>query len=477
MDIIGGIARFIVEEILSQPALLLGLIVLVGLLALRKPAGEVIGGTLKAILGFVILGVGANAVVAALQPLGVMVLEVFGAQGVVPTNEAITGIAAGEFGTTVAWVMLVGFLVNLALARFTPLKYIFLTGHHILFMATMLAVVLSVAQLGDLAIVLAGGILLGTVMVVMPALGQPFMRRITNDQPVAIGHFGTMGYILAGLAGKAFGSGSKSTEEMAFPKTFNFLRDAMVATAVAMILIYLVFSIWFAQVATADQVAAITGGDLVVFGFTQALTFAAGVAVILLGVRTILGEIVPAFAGIGSRIVPDAVPALDCPITFPFAPNAVLIGFVASFAGGLVSLGILALTNGLGLALALILPGMVPHFFTGGTAGVFGNATGGRIGATIGGFVNGVFITFGAAFLLPVMGELGFANTTFGDADFQWYGILIGNVANFGGAILWVGLAVIVAALLALGIWVQTRFVPPPRYEAETSAEPVAPTT
>jgi PTS system ascorbate-specific IIC component len=476
MDVIGGIVRFIVEEILGQPALLLGLIVLVGLLALRKPAGEVIGGTLKAILGFVILGVGAGAVVGALGPLGVMILEVFGAQGVVPTNEAITGIAAGEFGTTVAWVMLVGFLVNLALARFTPLKYIFLTGHHILFMATMLAVVLSVAQLGDIAIVLAGGILLGTVMVVMPALGQPFMRRITNDQPVAIGHFGTMGYILAGLAGKAFGGSSKSTEEMAFPKTFNFLRDAMVATAVAMILIYLIFSVWYAQVAAADEVAAITGGDLVVFGFTQALTFAAGVAVILLGVRTILGEIVPAFAGIGSRIVPDAVPALDCPITFPFAPNAVLIGFIASFAGGLVSLGILALTNGLGLALALILPGMVPHFFTGGTAGVFGNATGGRIGATIGGFVNGVFITFGAAFLLPVMGELGFANTTFGDADFQWYGILIGNVANFGGAVLWVGLAVIVAALLALGIWVQTRFVPPPQYEAEVTPEPAAPT-
>ncbi|HEX2844590.1 MAG TPA: PTS transporter subunit IIC, partial [Candidatus Limnocylindria bacterium] len=273
MEVIGGIVRFIVEEILSQPALLLGLIVLVGLVALRKPAGEVIGGTLKAILGFVILGVGAGAVVGALTPLGTMILEVFGAQGVVPTNEAITAIAAGEFGVTVAWVMLVGFLVNLLLARITPLKYIFLTGHHILFMATMLAVVLSAADIVNVPNVILGGILLGTVMVVMPALGQPFMRRITNDQPVAIGHFGTMGYILAGLAGKAFGGRSRSTEEMNFPKTINFLRDAMVATAVAMILIYLIFTIWYAQVATAEQIAAITGGDLVVFGFTQALTF------------------------------------------------------------------------------------------------------------------------------------------------------------------------------------------------------------
>lgn len=475
MEAIGNIVRFIVEEILSQPALLLGLIVLVGLVALRKSTGEIIGGTLKAILGFVILGVGAGAVVGALTPLGTMILEVFGAQGVVPTNEAITAIAAGEFGTTVAWVMLVGFLVNLVLARLTPLKYIFLTGHHILFMATMLAVVLSAAGVVEITNVIIGGVLLGTIMVVMPALGQPFMRRITNDQPVAIGHFGTMGYILAGLAGKVFGAGSKSTEEMAFPKTFNFLRDAMVATAVAMIVIYTIFTVWYAQVATADQVAAITGGDLVVFGITQALVFAAGVAVILLGVRTILGEIVPAFAGIGSRVVPNALPALDCPITFPFAPNAVLIGFIASFTGGLVSLGILAVTGGLGLALALILPGMVPHFFTGGTAGVFGNATGGRIGALVGGFVNGVFITFGAAFLLPVMGELGFANTTFGDADFQWYGILVGNVAKFGEPVLYVGLAVVVAALLALGIWVQSRFVPRPTYDVPGAAETSAP--
>lgn len=475
MDVIGGVVRFIVEEIMSQPALLLGLIVLVGLLALRKSTGEVIGGTLKAVLGFVILGVGAGAVVGALNPLGTMILKVFGAQGVVPTNEAITAIAAGDFGVTVAWVMLVGFIVNLVLARFTPLKYIFLTGHHILFMATMLAVVLSAADIVDAPNVIAGGILLGTIMVVMPALGQPFMRRITNDQPVAIGHFGTMGYILAGLAGKYLGGGSRSTEEMNFPKSFNFLRDAMVATAVAMIVIYLIFSVWYAQVATADEIAAITGSDLIVFSFMQALTFAAGVAVILLGVRTILGEIVPAFAGIGSRIVPDALPALDCPITFPFAPNAVLIGFVASFAGGLVSLGILAVTGGLGLALALILPGMVPHFFTGGTAGVFGNATGGRVGAVIGGFVNGVFITFGAAFLLPVMGDLGFANTTFGDADFQWYGILVGNIANAGGAVLWAGLAATVVVLMAFAIWVQRRFVPAPHYDVEGTTGQAAP--
>jgi PTS system ascorbate-specific IIC component len=475
MDVITSIANFLANEVLNVPAFVVGLMVLVGLLALRKPVGEVIGGTLKTILGFLILGIGAGAVVGALTPLGTMILKVFDANGVVPTNEAITAIVSqnSTIFANVSWVMLVGFVVNLVLARFTPMKYIFLTGHHILFMATMLAVVLFTANITGFPEVLTGGILLGVIMVVMPTLGQPFMRQVTGGQPVAIGHFGTLGYIAGGYAGKWFGMGSKSTEEMSFPKSWNFLRDAMVATAVAMVVIYTIFAVWYARVATADEISKLVAGsghaDLVVFGIVQALVFAGGVAVILLGVRTFLAEIVPAFAGIASRIVPDALPALDCPVTFPFAPNAVLIGFIASFAGGLISLGLLALTDGFGaLALALILPGMVPHFFTGGTAGVFGNATGGRVGAILGGFVNGVFITFLPAFLLKVMSGLGYQNTTYGDADFGWYGIVVGNVAQVdtsGGWVVYALLAVVVVILLALAWFVQTRIVGTQHYE------------
>ena len=75
----------------------------------------------------------------------------------------------------------------------------------------------------------------------------------------------------------------------------------------------------------------------------------------------------------------------------------------------------------------LILPGVVPHFFTGATAGVFGNATGGRRGAMIGAFANGLLITFLPVLLLPVLGAIGFANTTFSDADFGAVGIVLGN--------------------------------------------------
>jgi PTS system ascorbate-specific IIC component len=445
------VLNFIGQQILNVPAYLIGIITAVGLMALKRNSGQVIGGALKAALGFLILGAGANVVVGSLDPLGTLILAVTGAQGVIPTNEVITAIAQDEFGAQSAYVLTLGFLVMLALARFTPLKYVFLTGHHMVFMATMLTVVLSVG-FGDgqsWLVVLIGALLLGVIMVVMPAFVHPWTKKITGNDTIAIGHFGTLGYIAAGAAGQAVGKRSKSTEDIKFPQGLKFLRDSMVATSLSMVLIYMVFAIWGLIALPMQEALDIFGsadaGAFIMAAFAQALQFGVGVAVILYGVRTVLGELVPAFQGIAEKVVPGARPALDIPIVFPFGANAVLIGFLSSFAGGLIALAVLAVWLNPVFGLALILPGMVPHFFTGGGAGVYGNATGGRIGAAIGGFVNGVIITILPAVLLLVLGDFGFANSTFGDADFGWFGTLVGVSVGVGG-----GLAVILAILIAV---------------------------
>lgn len=470
MNWLVAVAEFVVNEILAVPAYLIGIITAVGLIALRKSVGQVIGGALKATLGFLLIGAGATLVVASLKPLGVMIQGAAGTQGVVPTNEAIVGIAQKQFGAQVAWLMILGFAISLLLARFTPLHYVFLTGHHTLFMATLLTIVLATAGLPGATVVLVGGLLLGVIMVALPAISQPWTKRITGDDSIAIGHFGTLGYIASGITGRIVGgSKSRSTEDLKLPESLRFLRDSMVATALSMVLMYLAVSlIYLAKVgdtafaAYADDGgsgAASSVGNFLMMGVTQGLSFGVAVAVILFGVRTILGELVPAFQGIAERMVPGAIPALDAPIVFPYAQNAVLIGFVSSFVGGLIGLGVLSLWLGPAFGLVLVLPGLVPHFFTGGAAGVYGNATGGRRGAVAGGFVNGLIITFLPALLVKVLGSFGSENTTFGDADFGWYGILLGNAAKLGSVWGVVAMLLIGAGLLALAVGVQRRLV------------------
>ncbi|PBC85575.1 MULTISPECIES: PTS ascorbate transporter subunit IIC [unclassified Streptomyces] len=469
MDWLIPLATFLVNEILSQPAYLVGLITAAGLIALKKTAGQVVGGAIKATLGFLLIGAGAGLVVSSLGPLGGMIHGATGAHGVIPTNEAIVGIAQARFGARVAWLMILGFAVALMLARFTPLRYVFLTGHHMLFMATLLTIVLAPSGRSSVSVVVVGGLLLGILLVAMPAFAHPWTKRITGNNSIAIGHFGTAGYVVAGAAGQLVGKRSRSTEDMKLPEGLRFLRDSMVATALSMVLIYVIMSLaYLARVgrATAFKSFAAGGGsaagdlgNYVMQSVMQGLQFGIAVAVILFGVRTILGELVPAFQGIAGKLVPGAVPSLDAPIVFPYAQNAVLIGFLASFAGGLVSLALLAWVGHPALGLALVLPGLVPHFFTGGAAGVYGNATGGRRGAAVGAFLNGVLITFLPALLLKVLGAFGKENTTFGDADFGWFGTLIGTAARAGGTAGILVMPALGAVLLGAAILFQKRVV------------------
>jgi ascorbate PTS system EIIC component len=437
-----------IQDVLSTPALLIGTMALIGLVAQGRPVEEVIKGTLKTILGFVIIGAGAGILVGALNYFGALFNFAFGVQGVVPNNEAIVSLALNEYAQATALIMAFGMVANILLARFSKWKYIFLTGHHTLYMAALIAVVLSVGGLEGWQLILAGSALLGFTMVFFPALAQKTMVKITGEESIAFGHFGTLGYVFSAWLGSIFGKESKSTEEIKFPKRLSFLRDTSVAISLTMFMFFVLVSV-IASFKEGFDPAMTTGINWFLFSVIQSLTFAGGVYIVLAGVRLLIAEIVPAFKGISERIVPDAKPALDCPIVFPFAENAVLIGFLVSFAGGLVGLGIL-IALGSTLALPLILPGVIPHFFCGATAGVFGNATGGRKGAVIGAFGHGLLITFLPAFLMPVLGTLGFANTTFSDADFTAVGIVMGNIANYvqGYGLLAVSLLIFVAPIV-----------------------------
>ena len=437
------VVKFIVD-ILKVPAVLVGIIAMIGLIVQRKSFADTVKGTVKTILGFLVLGGGAGVVVNSITPLGEMFEHAFNLKGFVPNNEAIVSMAMKEYGVTTALIMAFGMVANIVVARFTRLKFIFLTGHHTFYMACMISIILTVAGFTDWQLVFTGALVLGLIMAFFPALAQSQMRKITGNDDVAFGHFGTLGYVIAGWLGQLVGKGSRSTEEMNLPKNLSFLRDSSISISLTMMVIYLILAICAGPEYINTKLS--HGDNYLVYSIIQAITFAAGVFIILQGVRLILAEIVPAFTGFSEKLVPNAKPALDCPVVFPYAPNAVLIGFMFSFLGGLVGLFVLGQ-----LKLSLILPGVVPHFFCGATAGVFGNAMGGRRGAMLGGFVNGLLVTFLPVLLLPVLGSIGFGNTTtFSDVDFCGVGIIIGYMAEWFNKDIIMGIIVAIFALLVI---------------------------
>ncbi|MFJ8518066.1 PTS ascorbate transporter subunit IIC [Lysinibacillus xylanilyticus] len=418
----------IMNDILGTPAILVGLFAFVGLLIQKKSASTVLSGSLKTVMGFVILGAGATVLIGSLNHFSNMFDHAFNVQGVIPNNEAIVAAAQTSFGTSTAMIMVFGMIMNILFARFTPLKYIFLTGHHTLFMACLIAASLSVGGMSGTPLIIVGSIILGICMVVFPAILQPTVRQITGSDDFAIGHFGSVGYYVSAKIGKLFGNKAKSTEDIKVPKSLGFLRDTSVAVSLTMSLFFIIVALFAGPSYIETQLSG--GSNFIVFAIIQAITFAAGVYIILAGVRMLIAEIIPAFKGIADKLVPNTKPALDCPTIFPFAPNAVIIGFLFSFVAGLVSMFILPL-----IGLKVIVPGLVPHFFTGAAAGVFGNATGGRIGAMVGAFANGLIISFIPAILLIFMGDIGYEGTTFGDSDFGIVGIIIINLLKLFGAV------------------------------------------
>lgn len=444
-----------VINILSTPAILVGLLSLLGLALQRKPIEDIVKGTVKTIVGFLVLSAGSSFLqTGSLNAFGDIFNYAFNMQGVVPNNEAIVSLGLQDFATDTAYIMCIGMIANIVIARFSRWHYIFLTGHHTLYMACMLAVILNVGGLTGVQLWIGGGLLLGFIMAFSPAICQPTMKKIVKVDGLGFGHFGGAGYWFAAQCGKLF-KGSKSSEDINFPQRLTFLRDTTVAIGLTMVVFFLIVTgiavgkgiltedpeallATYTNLGGLLNVGAETQTHWAVWAITSGLSFAGGVYIILSGVRLIVGEIVPAFRGIAEKLVPGAIPAIDCPVVFPYAPNAVLIGFLVSFLGGIVGLFILVFINSAFVPVALILPGVIPHFFCGATAGVFGNAEGGLKGCVFGSFMHGLLITFLPAICMPVMGALNFANCTFSDADFSWMGIVFGNIAQYvqGSALL-----------------------------------------
>lgn len=399
MDVIVWVAT----NVFGEAAILLGFIVLLGLILQKKSVSQTISGTFKAVIGFLIISAGSGVIVNALTVFEPLWKEVFNLSAEPLGNFMGQESFNAKYGSAVTLAMTLGFIINVLLARFTKLKYIYLTGHMMFWTTTIFAgVVIQAAgdvSFGKLVIFLA--VVMGLYWTIQPALTQPFMRKITGNDNIALGHTSASVALLGALAGKFLGNKENDSEKIKLPKGLEFLRDSNVITALTMGLLFLIGAviISFKNTPGAQELVAAAGDqNFIIYAIIQSFTFAAGIAVVLLGVRMFIGEMVPAFKGIATKIVPGAKPALDSPIVFPYAPNAVILGFLGSFIGSLLWLVVLGNTVGY-----VFVPTMIVLFFHSATAGVFGNATGGVRGALIAGFITSTVVAWGQFVMVKLL--------------------------------------------------------------------------
>ncbi len=408
----------VIISLLSNAGILIGLISMVGLILQKKSADDVFKGTAKTVIGFMIFNIGSAALGASLGNFNTLFQKGFHITGVVTQVEAATALAQNKFGTIVALVMIIGFVANLLFARFTPFKNIFLTGQHSLYFACVLTLVLKACEVNNTATIIIGGIVLGLSAASLPNLAQPYMRKITGSDDIAMGHYNLIGYALSGWIGSKVGSPEHNMENFKFPKWLSLFRDFLLSIAIVMIVLFYIAAIAAGQEVT-QKIAGTT--NWIVFPLLQGLQFAAGMQVLITGVRMFIAEITAAFVAISEKYIPKSRPAVDCPAVFPFAPTAVILGFLSSYAGGLVAMLFMILFK----SSVIMIPSASIAFFSGGTAGVFGNSTGGWKGCIAGSFVVGILLVALPMMLYPPFVKLGIVGASFPNVDYNVIGTVL----------------------------------------------------
>lgn len=414
----------IIINILGTPAVIIALIAFLGLILQKSNVTDIIKGTLLAFTGFVLIKTGGGILGGVLTMFSDIFTNAFGLQGVVPSNEAIMALTIDSLGRPAAFILFFAMIINVLLARYTRFKSIYLSLHLIVFMSFSVTAALIGLGYSEQFAVIFGAVVIGTYMAIFPTILSRFSRKIIGHNEYCIAHAASSSYIISSCLGRWLGDPATNVEEINVSDRFSFLKNPEVATFITMFLLLSVSS-FFAEPPFLDKTLA--GKPYLVWLLEKSATFAGGLYIAKKGVVMFTEEIVPAFRGFSRVVAPGSVPAVDPMVLFDKSPNAVLIGFIVSFIAELCCVAIFPL-----IGLPVIVPGIMASFITGGSAAIFGNATGGLRGALIGSFANGLLLCILPALVLPLFSHLGVNGVTFADPDFTFLSAIIKYTFGLG---------------------------------------------
>lgn len=396
-----SIINFLINDVFVEASVFLGLIALIGLLLQKKDFVSVLDGTVKTVIGIIILNAGVNVTLEALIPITQSLNESFGVQAIMPDCFGPFGLVMQTLAQQVSMTFILAFIIHLFVVRVLPFKNaknIFLTGHIMLFQSAWFVMAIKYTlNLEGFPLILSSAVATGLLWTLLPAMARPFTKELTGDQ-FTLGHLNTLGVVIPAWIGSKIKK-TKKSDEIKLPGFLSAFNDYTLLLAFLMPIIYVIMGLLIGR----EGIEAISGGkQWIVWLILSGFGFAAGISIVLYGVRMFLSAMIPAFKGISEKIIPGAIPALDDPVFYPFAPMASILGFLADF---VVSVAITLILIAVGSPIVTI-PGPIFFFFDGAIAGVFGDRKGGWKGAIIGGALMGLIVQLGSVFLVQFQPEL-----------------------------------------------------------------------
>ena len=405
-----------------NPALFMGLVVAIGLILQRKSIDAILKGIFKGIIGMVILLKGVDIVVSSITPLANAFSGLFNTQ----SNSTLGdfNVFLGQYGSYVGLILLCGFVINIIIARYTRFKTIYLTGN-ILFWYPMLFLAVGIENnVSGLKLFIFTLIMYILVITIFPYILRKHVKYVTGNDSFTIGHTASIYCLLGSYIGKLVGQKDKNIENLNLQKSLSFFRDTNITAAIVMFIVYIIVGLFIGK----ESRTAIYGSEpLVTYSLIQGITFAAGMIILLTGVRMILGEIIPSFKGIADKLAKGSIPALDIPMIFPYGPNALLIGFIIAL---ITSIGTLFLLGASGVLTFALIPLVVACYFDVAPGAIFANARGGWPAAIITSALGGIILMVLAAISLNlVSGTVGNFIQTYGGNEFSIW-VIIGDLVG-----------------------------------------------
>ncbi|MGP1348238.1 MAG: PTS ascorbate transporter subunit IIC [Stomatobaculum sp.] len=462
MNLLFAVWNFFATYILQKAPYMVGFLTLLGYCLMGKKWYDTLAGTLKAIIGMLILNAGSGGLVSNFRPILAGLKDRFNLTACVIDpyygQNAVTAGVEETFGKGFSMAMqllLIAFIVNILLVRFNKLtkcRTLFTTGHVQVQQAAtaywLILFALPSLRENNVALLVVMAVILGAYWAVGSNLTVKPMQELSEGAGFAIAHqqmFGIrLGYWAAGkFFGGKDGKEVKKVGEMEMPGFFSIFNENMVCTAILMTVFFGVIMAIIGKPYFVEAKDISESTNFVWWCFDKSLNFAVYLAILQLGVRTFVTELTASFQGIADKLLPASVPGVDCAVCFGFGDsNAVTFGFLAGLLGQLIAIIILIVAG----SPTIIICGFVPVFFDNATIGLVANEKGGIKACLIIPFLSGLIQVFGAAFIAGFVGMAKYGGYL-GMFDWDTVWPIFTVLIHYLG---YIGVAIAVVVLLAI---------------------------